>query len=210
MTNGASTRPSPFTLNASAFVGGAVVMTLELLGSRLLSPRFGNDLYVWSSLIGMAILAMTAGYFLGGRLADRGVGRALLPALVGTAGIWAGLVAVLWNPVTTGLSEVGNPWGACLAALVLLGPPLFLLAAQMPALVRLAVGAAADGADAGPEVGRRVGQLAAVGTIGSVAGTLVTGYWLLGVFGIRTISFACAAVLVAWALVLALAVRPQA
>jgi hypothetical protein len=46
---------------ATAFITGAVVMALEILGSRLLAPVFGNSLFVWGALIGVILAAMSSG-----------------------------------------------------------------------------------------------------------------------------------------------------
>src|SRR2546423_10804820 len=54
-----------------AFITGAIVMSFEMLGSRYLNPYFGSGIYTWASLISTALAALTAGYFLGGWLADR-------------------------------------------------------------------------------------------------------------------------------------------
>src|SRR5246127_2247648 len=61
-----------------AFVTGAIVMSFEMLGSRYLNPYFGSGIYTWASLISTVLLALTAGYFVGGFLADR---TASLPVL---------------------------------------------------------------------------------------------------------------------------------
>ena len=45
---------------------------LEILGTRLIGPFYGVSLYVWSSLISVTLVSLAVGYFLGGRLADRG------------------------------------------------------------------------------------------------------------------------------------------
>ena len=54
-----------------AFVTGAIVMSFEMLGSRYLNPYFGSGIYTWAALISTVLIALTAGYFLGGALADR-------------------------------------------------------------------------------------------------------------------------------------------
>ena len=59
----------------TALVTGAVVMALEILGSRLLAPVFGSSLFVWGALIGVILAAMSSGYAFGGWVSDR-IGRA--------------------------------------------------------------------------------------------------------------------------------------
>src|SRR6266478_1579730 len=74
-----------------AFVTGAIVMSFEMLGSRYLNPYFGSGIYTWASLISTVLAALTAGYFAGGRLADRYPSARVLGAavLIGSAFILA-------------------------------------------------------------------------------------------------------------------------
>ena len=58
-------------LKTVVFVSGAVLMALEILGSRVLAPHYGSSVYVWGSLISTFLLALSVGYALGGRIADR-------------------------------------------------------------------------------------------------------------------------------------------
>src|SRR5919198_451781 len=65
-----------------AFVTGAIVMSFEMLGSRYLNPYFGSGIYTWAALISTVLIALTAGYFVGGALADRTASPALLAITV--------------------------------------------------------------------------------------------------------------------------------
>src|SRR3984885_1494220 len=65
-----------------AFIMGAIVMSFEMLGSRYLNPYFGSSIYTWAALISTVLIALTAGYFLGGALADRTASVAVLGATV--------------------------------------------------------------------------------------------------------------------------------
>ena len=58
-------------LPVSVFVSGAVVMVLEVLGTRLIAPVYGTSLHVWSAIIAVTLLSLSVGYWLGGRFADR-------------------------------------------------------------------------------------------------------------------------------------------
>jgi MFS family permease len=64
---------------------GAVIMALEILSSRVLAPFFGNSVYVWGSIISVFLAALSIGYYLGGRLADRQPRLALLGRLMAIA-----------------------------------------------------------------------------------------------------------------------------
>ena len=58
-------------LYLTVFLTGGAVMVIELLGTRIIAPFYGVSLYVWSSLISVALIALAIGYFAGGRWADR-------------------------------------------------------------------------------------------------------------------------------------------
>ena len=71
-----------FLLNVVVFVSGAVLMALEIVGSRVLAPYFGNSIFVWGSLISVFLAALSVGYYWGGRLSDRNPSFAQLRLLL--------------------------------------------------------------------------------------------------------------------------------
>ena len=76
-------------------VAGAVLMALEILGSRVLAPRYGSSVYVWGSLISTFLVALSVGYALGGRLADRRPSLAALSVVLSLAAVLM-LPSVVW------------------------------------------------------------------------------------------------------------------
>jgi spermidine synthase len=162
----------------TAFVTGAIVMALEILGSRLLAPVFGNSLFVWGALIGVILAAMSSGYAFGGWLSDRHPGGSVLSWLLLGSGLWTLLLAGADQPVLFHVSSlIEDPrWGPCLAAAVLVAPPAFGLSGVLPALLRLAI------QDMG-HLGRHTGRMIAISTIGSLAGTWGTSFYLLSWLG---------------------------
>ena len=84
---------APVTL--LVFVSGAVLMALEIAGSRVLAPFFGSSVFVWGSLIGIFLGAMSGGYWLGGWLSERCPRQLLLNALLAAAGAFT-LLLPLW------------------------------------------------------------------------------------------------------------------
>lgn len=162
----------------TAFLTGAIVMALEILGSRLLAPVFGNSLFVWGALIGVVLAAMSSGYAFGGWMSDRHPGGSVLSGLLLGAGLWTLLLAGAGQPVLFHVSSlIEDPrWGPCLAAAVLVAPPAFGLSGVLPALLRLAI------QDMG-HLGRHTGRMIAVSTIGSLVGTWGTSFYLLSWLG---------------------------
>ncbi|CUQ65122.1 fused MFS/spermidine synthase [Candidatus Nitrospira inopinata] len=166
----------------TALVTGAVVMALEIIGSRLLAPVFGNSLYVWGALIGVILAAMSSGYAFGGWMADRYTGGGVLAALLLGSGSWTFLVAWGNQPVLFEIEKlVQDPrWGPCLAATVLLAPPAFGLSGVLPAMLRLAVSDMAH-------MGFHAGRMIALSTVGSLAGTWGTAFFLLSWIGTQSL-----------------------
>lgn len=166
----------------TAFTTGAVVMALEILGSRLLAPVFGSSLFVWGALIGVVLAAMSSGYAAGGWWADRRSPTVVLSVLLLGSGMWTLLLAWLAQPVVFFVAQwFQDPrWGPCLAASVMLAVPAFGLSGVLPALLRLAI------ADMG-HLGRHTGGMIAVSTIGSLIGTWGTSFYLLTWLGSKTL-----------------------
>lgn len=156
------------------FAGGAVLMALEILSSRILAPRFGNSVYVWGSIISVFLAALSLGYWWGGRLADRdptmaGLGRMVAWAAAAQAAL---LVAGPWLADVLGEWTGGAPWGTLLAATLLFAPPSLLLATLSPYAVRLA-------AHDLEHLGHTAGHLYALSTAGSLVGTLGATFGLI-------------------------------
>ena len=77
-----SPRRAAAAIYVVAFATGAIVMGFEILGSRYLNPYFGSGIYTWAALISTVLIALAAGYFLGGALADRAPSLAILALTV--------------------------------------------------------------------------------------------------------------------------------
>lgn len=170
--------PPQWFLLITALATGAVVMALEIVGSRLLAPVFGNSLFVWGALIGVILGAMSSGYAFGGWLSDRYPGAQVLAGLLLFSGAWTLLIASLGQMVLLKVAGViEDPrWGPCVAAALLLGPPAFGLSGVLPALLRLAVSDL-------EYFGRHTGRMIALSTMGSLAGTWGTAFFFLSWIG---------------------------
>lgn len=160
---------------------GAAVMEIEVLGARVVSPWFGVSLFVWTSLITVTLLALAAGYFLGGRLADWKGNLRTLAWVVGGAGLLLLAVPLLRAPVLQFAAKAGMRGGALLAAFTLFGLPLTLLGMVTPFVVKLFL------LDM-EQTGRTVGRLSALSTLGSFVGTVITGFWLIPYFHVDQIA----------------------
>jgi spermidine synthase len=197
-------------LLAVAAATGAAVMIIELMSVRILAPWFGQTLPVWTNVIGVVLLALAVGQWLGGRWAERrrGWGPASLLVVAGALSI-ALPDLVTWIAPTTmpvGLSlEEAFPFvtlGSLLVALPAIGLPMASMGAVAPWLVRLS-------RDAALRPGAVSGRILAAGTVGSLCGAFGSTYVLLGAFGsVLSVRLAGGLLLLAAVLVWRSAMRP--
>lgn len=181
------TAPPRRRVTLLVFVSGAVLMALEIAGSRVLAPVYGSSVFVWGSLIGIFLGAMSGGYWLGGWLSHRLPRPLLLHTLLASAGGFILLLPLWAAPLCRALAGGADGWidlgprlGPLTAALVLFALPSLLMGVTSPFAVRLL---AVDL----ERVGALAGRLYAIGTLGSIAGTLFTAFWLIPSFGVNTI-----------------------
>jgi spermidine synthase len=156
-----------------AFLSGAILMALEMVGIRVVTPDFGGDIYVLGSLIGVFLAALSVGYSLGGKMADRWPSPVLLAALLAVAGLNVVLLSFYRKPVNEWIfdGDFGRG-GALLASIILFFLPAVLMGTTSPFVIRL-VATSMD------RLGRTAGAVYAVSTVGSIAGTLGTSFYLI-------------------------------
>lgn len=190
--------PARRLLQAVVLVSGAVLMSLEILGSRVLAPRYGSSVFVWGSLITTFLIALALGYALGGRLADRYPSRSVLSTIL-AVGSLAILPAVVWGaPLLEGLSRLGWDvrWSSLAASLVLFLPASLAMGMVTPYAVRIAIRRM-------ERAGSVAGGYSALSTAGSILGTLATAFLLIPAFSLPSLLLGLAATLAACALLLA-------
>ena len=174
--------PSRLTLRSIAFVVGSASLGAEIAAARLLAPYFGASTVIWANTIATVLVALAAGYALGGRLADRRADLRGLCTIVLAASVLLALVPFVADPFlqlsvrALGALSVGGFLGSLAAVLALVAVPVLLLGAVAPYANRLAL------ADVG-ETGRVTGGLYAISTIGSLAGTFLAALVLIPIVG---------------------------
>jgi len=169
-------------LQLLVFVSGMTVLAAELTASRLLAPYFGTSLVIWANLIGLILLYLTAGYWLGGRLADRYPSREALYHVTAVAAVFIGLIPILARPIlhlsAIGFAtySVGIFLGSLVGVIMLFALPVTLLGCVSPWAIRLAV---LDVRGAG----RTAGTLYALSTLGSILGAYLPVLLLIPTIG---------------------------
>jgi spermidine synthase len=159
-------------LYITAATTGAAIMVVEILGAKMLSPYIGLSHFVWTAQIAVTLVALACGYYVGGRLADRSQRLARLYWAILGAAVYLALTVRICEPVAYWCLDFNLAVGSLLASAILFFVPLALLAMTGPFLVRVITSSVAG-------VGGNVGRLTSIGTLGSLAGTLLIGYVLI-------------------------------
>ena len=166
------------------FVAGACSLAVELSASRLLAPYFGTSLFVWANLIGLILLYLTIGYYVGGRLADRFPRPGVLYLLTTVAAFLIGVIPFIsrpilnWSLTSFATYSISVFYGSLVAVIFLFAIPMILLGCVSPFAIRLRI----------EQVGRSghtAGQLYAISTAGSILGTFLPVLWLIPTIGTR-------------------------
>jgi spermidine synthase len=168
-------------LRVLGFFSGAAVMIIEFSGNRLLAPAFGNSLYTWTGLIGVILVALSCGDYLGGWLVDRRPKTGLLPTLFILGGVFTAAIPSVMRMLPD-LSQQDLVWGPVWSSIALFFLPGLVLASVTPVSIRLLSQASAD-----THIGRSAGTVGMAAALGSFAGTLGTSYFLIPNFGVRAI-----------------------
>jgi spermidine synthase len=166
------------------FVSGMASLGVEFGASRLLAPYFGTSLYVWGILIGLILIYLSAGYVIGGRLADRHPRDDLLFQITAWAGLWIGLIPLVSYPILLASQQgfrdlsVGLVAGTLLAVVLLFAVPVILLGCVSPFAIRLLLKNIETG-------GNTAGRVYALSTAGSILGTFLPAFWFIPTYGTR-------------------------
>jgi spermidine synthase len=166
------------------FVSGMASLGVEFGASRLLAPYFGTSLYVWGVLIGLILIYLSAGYVIGGRLADRFPRDDYLFQITAWAGLWIGLIPLVSYPILLASQQgfkdlsVGLVAGTLLAVVLLFAVPVILLGCVSPFAIRLLLKNVETG-------GNTAGRVYALSTAGSILGTFLPVFWFIPTYGTR-------------------------
>jgi spermidine synthase len=166
----------------TVFISGMTTLVIELTASRLLGSVFGTSNLVWASIIGLILIYLTAGYFVGGWWADRSPQYKTMYTILVWGAFTAGLVPLFSRPVLRLAADafdqlqVGILFGSFTAVLILLLVPVTLLGMVSPFAIRLAI-------DDPLKAGSVSGRIYAVSTLGSFIGTFLPVLVLVPLIG---------------------------
>ena len=174
--------PPAGVIRLIAFVVGAASLGAEIAAARLLGPYFGASTIIWANTIATVLVALSAGYAIGGRLADRRADLRGLCLIVLAASVLLAAVPFVADPFlrlsmhALGALSVGGFLGSLAAVLVIVAVPVLLLGTVAPYANRLMLERVSD-------TGKVTGGLYALSTAGSLVGTFTAALLLIPVLG---------------------------
>lgn len=190
---------------AVAFINGFVIMSIELLGGRVMAPYFGSSVYVWGSIITVFMLSLSVGYLWGGRLSLHNPGYQRFASFFLLAAVLCLPIIYFADPVMTQIFvAVEDPrYGSLLTATLLYFLPICVMGMVSPYSVRLLV-SSQEGS------GGVAGLLYFVSTLGSALGTLATSFYFVLWFNLDQVMWGCVVALLLCALAVLWLERRQA
>jgi predicted membrane-bound spermidine synthase len=172
------------SLGVVVFVVGTGSLGAEIAAARLLAPYFGASTLIWANTIGVVLVALSAGYWFGGRVADRDASADGLYRLVLLGAALTAAIPFAADPFLSAAVEAldsisaGAFAGSLIAVLVLVATPVFVMGMVTPYALRLAVRSVG-------ETGTTAGRLYAISTIGSLTGNFASALLLIPLIGTR-------------------------
>lgn len=167
-----------YILEITVFTSGAIVMIFEMVGSRIFAPYIGSSLVVWTSLIGVILAALSYGYNLGGKLADRKPNYKFLSFLILFSALSLASCLMFKDDVLYLLQIYVNnlPLSSIIATTLLFAPGSIFFGMISPYAIRLKL-------EKIESSGEAVGRMYAISTLGSIIGTFLSGFYLIPMFG---------------------------
>lgn len=181
-TDAVGARSSIRLLRAIVFAGGLTSIGIELAASRLLAPYFGGSTFIWANLIGLTLTYLALGYYLGGRVADKYPSATLLYLITAIAGFFTGLIPIIARPILNASLDafddvaVGAFYGSLIGTILLFAVPVTLLGFVTPFAIRLRISDVES-------AGNTAGNIYALSTIGSIAGSFLPVILLVPLVG---------------------------
>ncbi len=178
-------------------ITGSSVLIFEVAAVRMLTPHFGSSLYVLSSVLTVVLAALSCGYYVGGRLADRLPYSAPLFLIIASAGatmLFLFHISQYLLPFSGQVLSVTT--GPLLCALCLFFIPAFLLGIDSPFVIKLLTATSTSST-----TGALVGSTFFWSTIGSIVGSLLSGFYLIPFLGITHTIIGVSLALIIWCII---------
>ena len=179
-----------YKLEIIVFLGGAIGMGLELIAARVLSPYVGSSNVVWTSIIGIILVSMSLGYWIGGKSADKDANINQLANILLYAALATSTIPLLETCVVKIIAGIipNLIIAAILCAIIAFSIPSFILAMISPYAVKIK-------SKEETEIGSLSGKISSLSTIGSIVGTFLMGFVLIPNIGVSNINISVTIIL---------------
>ena len=179
-----------YTLEITVFICGAIGMILELIAARVLSPYVGSSNLIWTTIIGVMLISMSIGYWLGGKRADKDPNINNLSTTILLGALTTSLIPIFETVLVKNFANISDNLVliALVTSAIIFGIPSFVMATVSPFAVKLRDKEYSN-------VGEISGRTSSLSTIGSIFGTFLAGFFLIPTFGVRVIVFGTTVVL---------------
>ncbi len=165
-----------------ALLEGALVMVFEVCAARLLAPFYGTSLYALTSILGITMLSLLIGYYIGGNFVKNGFGESKPILLIILASILLVLLPIVSSFLISGTMNLGLILGSITGSIILLTIPLILLGSVSPMLVEIIH-------RTGLKAGNSTGNVYSISTLGGVIATFIVGLFLIPTYGVKASCF---------------------
>lgn len=162
----------------TAFIEGAAVMAIELLGAKLIAPFYGASLYVWSATLAITLCALSMGYFLGALISEKLQRINFVFFILLIAGLFTGLMNPMSFWIMTETINLDIKTGLVLSLLVFIFIPLTLLGTSSPIIINQL-------SQINGKAGKNSGLVYAISTVGGVISTFSIGFYFISNFGVK-------------------------
>lgn len=163
-------------------------MACELLSARLISPYFGNSLYVWAATIGTTMMGLAAGYFLAGYFSERSVPKKTLMIALAAISVFVFVLPFFSSFIQTMFLDFEIKTGIFVSTLVFNFPLYVLFGLFSPLVIDIITGTTED-------TGKFAGRIYGISTLSGVGFILLTGLYFLPEIGTKLSLFFCASLL---------------
>ncbi|WP_428657681.1 spermidine synthase [Runella sp.] len=162
-----------------SFVEGAAVMIIELLGAKIVAPFYGTSMYVWASVLGVTLIALSGGYFIGGSVSNKYKDKSPLFAILAVGAILIIIAPGIAPTIMMATADLGVRIGSLISVSIYLLPPIFCMGMVSPIIIQLINQSQAN-------AGQTAGTIYAISTVGGILATFLAGFVLIPELGIRT------------------------
>lgn len=157
-------------------IEGSLVIIIELLGTKMMTPLLGNSLKIWTNTLGITLLFLTFGYFFGGKLKQK-LSSDLISNIIGLASLFILMMPIVAIPIIESTINQGFLFSSIISSIFIIGIPIFVVSSISPILIQLL----SDNLD---NSGKHAGFVFALSTVGGIIFSFLIGLYILPTFGI--------------------------